>query len=187
METFTIFCLLNWKIRQLLYQKSFHIKTVLKSTLIFLPSFSIDDDEKINLYANKNSKYLFDRFNDYAKAYSDKRQKTKNTQKIKDSIGLQKIEKNDRQFLVEKIIHSVEFKNAYENSIEKNPEIIDIVESNYRVIRRVNQHLYSDIADIFFEYIHSLDPNEIQKLDDDIKTNGWGVKNIHDIENPLEL
>ena len=139
------------------------------------------------MYANKNSKYLFDRFNDYAKAYSDKRQKTKNTQKIKDSIGMQKIEKNDRQFLVEKIIHSVEFKNPYENSIEKNPEIIDIVESNYRVIRRVNQHLYSDIADIFFEYIHSLDPNEIQKLDDDIKTNGWGVKNIHDIKNPLEL
>ena len=100
---------------------------------------------------------------------------------------MQKIEKNDRQFLVEKIIHSVEFKNPYENSIEKNPEIIDIVESNYRVIRRVNQHLYSDIADIFFEYIHSLDPNEIQKLDDDIKTNGWGVKNIHDIKNPLEL
>ena len=119
---------------------------------------------------------LFCRFNDYVKAHGNKRQKIKDTQKIKDSIGLQKIEKRDWKFLVEKIIHSVELKNPYQNSIEKNSEIIDTVESNYRVIRRVYQHLYSDIADIFFEYIHSLDLDEIQELDDDIKTNGWGVK-----------
>ena len=58
--------------------------------------------------------------------------------------------------------------------LKKNSEIIDTVESNYRVIRRVYQHLYSDIADISFEYIHSLELDEIQELDDDIKTNGWG-------------
>ena len=29
---------------------------------------------------------------------------------------------------------------------------------------------------LFFEFIHSLDPNEIQELDEDIKSNEWGVK-----------
>ena len=53
--------------------------------------------------------------------------------------------------------------------------MIDIVESNYRIIRWVYQHLYADIADISFEYIHSLDPDEIQQLDKDVKTNEWGV------------
>ena len=38
---------------------------------------------------------------------------------------------------MEKIIHAAEFKNHYENSVEKNPEIIDTVESNYRIIRRI--------------------------------------------------
>ena len=52
---------------------------------------------------------------------------------------------------------------------------------------KVYQHLYSDIADIFFEYIHSLDPDEIQQLDDDIKTNGWGVINLLEVDNLLEL
>ena len=61
--------------------------------------------------------------------------------------------------------------------LKKNLEIIDNVESNYRVITRVYQHLYSDIADISFEYIHSLELDEIQELDDDIKTNGWGLRN----------
>ena len=79
------------------------------------------------------------------------------------------------------------FKNLYENSFEKKPKIIDTVESNYRIIRRVYQHLYADIADILFEYIHSLDADEIQQLDDDIKTNRWGVINLLKIDNALEL
>ena len=31
----------------------------------FLPSFSIDDVEKFDLYSNKNAKYLFYKFSDY--------------------------------------------------------------------------------------------------------------------------
>ena len=127
----------------------------------FLPSFSIDDIEKFDLYLNKNAKYLFFRFNDYIKAYGSKRKKNKHTERVKNSVGLQKIEERNKQFLVEKIIHAVEFANPYENSVEKKPEIIETVESNYRIIKRAYQYLYTNIADIFFEFIHSLDPNEI--------------------------
>ena len=49
------------------------------------------------------------------------------------------------------------------------------------------QHLYADIADIFFKYIHSLDQDQIQQLDGDINTNGWGVINSFKIDNALEL
>ena len=51
--------------------------------------------------------------------FSGKRQTIKHTLKVKDSIGLKKTEERDQQFLVEKIIHTVEFKNLYESSIEK--------------------------------------------------------------------
>ena len=61
----------------------------------FLPSFSLDDVEKLDLYSNKNSKYLFYRFNDYIKMSDGKRQIIKHTLKIKDSIGLKKIEERD--------------------------------------------------------------------------------------------
>ena len=72
---------------------------------------------------------------------------------FKDSVNLKKIEERNKQFLIEKI---------------------DTVESNYKVIRRVYQHLYTDIADIFQKFIHSLPPQDIQDMDDDIKSNGWG-------------
>ena len=153
----------------------------------FLQSFSLNDIENFDLFTHKNSKCLFYRFNDYIKMYSRKRKIMKHTLKVKDSIGLRKIEERNRQFLVEKILHSVEFENPYENSIEKKPEIIETVESNYRIIRRIYQHLYAEIADIFFEYIHHLDPDEIQQLNDDIKSNGWGVTDLLEIDNSLEL
>ena len=152
----------------------------------FLPSFSIDDVEKFDLYSNKNAKHLFYRFNDCIEMSGGKRQSSKHTLKVKDSIGLRKIEERDQQFLAEKLILSVEFKNPYENSIEKNPEIFETIENNYRIIRRVYQHIYSDIADIFFEYVHSLELDEIQQLDDNIKTKGWRVINLLEIDNALE-
>lgn len=79
----------------------------------FLPAFSTDDVEKYNLFTNKNSKYIFYRFNDYVKAYGSRRRKIKHTLKMKDSVGMQKIEARSKQFLVEKIIHGVEFTNPY--------------------------------------------------------------------------
>ena len=60
---------------------------------------------------------------------------------MKDSIGMQKVEEKRKQFLIEKIIHGVEFKNPYNIEIEKKPEIIETIEGNYRVARRVYQHL----------------------------------------------
>ena len=107
---------------------------------------------------------------------------------MKDSVGLKKIEDRDIQFLVEKLIHGMEFSNPYENSIKKKQtEITETVESSYRIIRRVCQHLYVDIANIFIEYIHSLDADEIQQLYEDLKTNAWGAKTLLQIENSFEL
>ena len=46
------------------------------------------------------------------------------------------MEERDQQFLIEKIIHSVEFKNPYENSVEKKREIIETVENKYKIINK---------------------------------------------------
>ena len=103
---------------------------------------------------------------------------------------MKKIDERDRQFLVEKIIHGVEFSNPYENWIKKKPEIIEPIENNYRIIIRVYQCLYSDVADIFFEYIHSLNPDEIQQLNEHLISNGGaggGAINLLEIQNSIEL
>ena len=149
----------------------------------FLPSFNIDDAEKYNLYSNKNSKYLLYKFKDWIESLGAEKLYIRHLAKVKDFVSLKTIEQRDRQFLIEKIIHDIEFKNPYENSIEKNTEIIDRVEKNYKILSRVYQSLFVDLADAFIEYIHTLDVDEIQQLDDNIKSNGYGIKSVLEIEN----
>ena len=85
----------------------------------FLPNFSIDDQEKFDLLAFKNSKYLFYRINDFVKAYGNPRYKLIHTRKISDSVGLKKVEDKNKQFLIEKIIHCVELENFYQSNPER--------------------------------------------------------------------
>ena len=68
----------------------------------------------------------------------------------------------------------------------KNTQVIDTVEKNYKISRRIYQSLFAD-ADSFIEFIHSLDVDEIQELYDDLKGNGWGVRSLLEIENANEL
>ena len=89
--------------------------------------------------------------------------------------------------MVEKIINSIQISNPYKNPTEKNPEITETVESNYKRSRRLYLTLFIDIADSFIEYIHSLDINEIQGLDDDLKANGWELQSLLEVENTYEL
>ena len=108
-------------------------------------------------------------------------------QKQKIDFSLKTIESRDRQFLIEKLIHNIAFKGNYQSSTEKNPKIIETIEKNYKVNRRMYQSLFSDITESFFEYIHSLDPDEIQELDSDLKANGWGVQSLTEIQDAHHL
>ena len=49
------------------------------------------------------------------------------------------------------------------------------------------QSLFVDVAGSFIEYIHSLDVDEIQQLDDDLKSNGYRAKSLLEIENACKL
>ena len=131
----------------------------------FLQSFSIDDQEKFDLLAFKNSKYLFYHFNDFIKAYGNPRYKLLHTRKMLDTVGLKKIEEKNKQFLLEKIIHGIEFDNLYATDSERKPEIIYIIEKNYRIVRTVYQQLYLDVPELFSEFIRSLSSSELQDFD----------------------
>ena len=64
----------------------------------------IDDQEKFDLLAFKNSKYLFYCFNDFIKAYGNPRYKLLHTKKMLDTVGLQKAEERNKQFSIEKLV-----------------------------------------------------------------------------------
>lgn len=153
----------------------------------FLQAFSVDDQGKYDLLAFKNSKYLFYRFNDYIKAYGNPRHKLLYTRKMLNTVGLQKVEEKSRQFLIEKIIHGIKFESLYQLEAEKKPEIMETIESNYRIARRVYQQLYVDVSELFAKFVRSLGTFEIKDMNNNIRVNGWGIKKITEVQDSEEL
>ena len=125
---------------------------------------SVLSKEFLDIQATIECGFTLKRVRDMTRTYSQSEKLIiKHAAKAKDSVGLKTIEDRDRQFLIEKIIHGIEFNNPYDISSEKKtPEIIDTVEKNYRISRRVYQSVFVDVADSFIEYIHSSDVDEIQ-------------------------
>ena len=62
----------------------------------FLQDFSIYDQEKFDLLAFKNSKYLFYRFSDFVKAYGNPRYELLHTKKMLDTVGMKKVEEKHK-------------------------------------------------------------------------------------------
>lgn len=58
-----------------------------------------------------------------------------------DTVNVKKIEEKNKQFLIEKTIHSVEFTDLYATNPEKKKktEILPAMENNYKILRRVYQ------------------------------------------------
>ena len=64
---------------------------------------------------------LFCKFNYEIEALGREKQIIQCTAKMKDSISLKKNRGEREQFLAEKIFHSIEFSNSYQNSRGKKP------------------------------------------------------------------
>ena len=80
-----------------------------------------------------------------------------------DTVSIKKIEEKNKQFLIEKLIHSVEFEDLYATNPEKKKtETLQIMEGNYRILRRVYQQLHIDVTELFSEFINSLSSYEIK-------------------------
>ena len=89
--------------------------------------------------------------------------------------------------MLEKIIHGVEFENLYSTDSERKPEIMSTIEGNYRIARRVYQQLHIDTAELFADFIRSLSSFQLQDMDEDIRANGWGIKEINEVSDAQEL
>ena len=74
--------------KRVLYNQSF--ERYMKQ---FLPAFSLVEIKKYNLLTNKNSKYLLYKFNNQIESLNAGKIKDKHSSKVKDDIGLIKIEK----------------------------------------------------------------------------------------------
>ena len=143
--------------------------------------------KSLTFFPSKIQNIFFINFNDFVKVFGNPRYKLLHTKKMLDNVGIKKIEEKNKQFLLEKIIHRIEFENLYATESERKPEILSTIEKNYRIERRVYQQLYLDTAELFADFIRSLSSFELHHFDEDIRANGWGIKKLSEVNNAQEL
>ena len=56
-----------------------------------------------------------------------------------DTVGIKKIEEKNKPFLIEKLIHRIEFTDLYSANPARKPETLYTMEGNYKILRRVYQ------------------------------------------------
>ena len=167
-KTFTVSCSRNKMTKRHTYQKNFHIGTVLTRTLaLFYKVFLLMIKKSLILSLSKIQNIFF-----IVLTISLKRME------IQDTVGLQKLEQKNKQFLLEKIIHGIEFENLYATDSKRKPEIMSTIEGNYRIVRTVYQQLYLDSAELFADFIRSFSIFEQGNMDEDVRANGWGIEKI---------
>ena len=88
----------------------------------YLPLFSIEEIDKFDMLSNKNSKYLLHKFNDWIESMGTEKILIRHISKVKNEVGLHKIEEKSKQFLIENIISEIEKKSPYNIEIEKLSE-----------------------------------------------------------------
>ena len=61
------------------------------------------------------------------------------------------------------------------------------IAKNFRIFRQADQTLFYEIAKTFIEYLNTLTAYEIEQLDADLRSSGWWIISIVEIEDLIEL
>ena len=70
----------------------------------FFPAFSLEQNEKYDLLTNKISEYLLNKLNNAIESLNAEKIKIRHFSNVKDDTGFIKIEEENNQFLIDKIL-----------------------------------------------------------------------------------
>ena len=133
------------------------------------------------------TKTLNTNFNAHLESTHQQKKIIGHSKKLNDKVGLEKVQEKGWQYFIEKVIDHIENPNSYNYFNEKEAQIFSQIETNYKICRRVYGMLYYDIAENFKSYLESLDFDEIQVLNLNIKANGGGLLPIENYSDSTEL
>ena len=131
------------------------------------------------MLTNKNVKYLFDRYNNFSLSKGLLTLSVGRSRISEDKITLKEIQNRTWQYLIESLIQKKERGGEHlQIKTKKESKMIKAMETNYKVLRRVYDSIYSNLAKNFQPYLFCLDFSEQGEIENDININGPGITNI---------
>ena len=116
--------------------------------------FKGNEDQKYDVLTNKNSKYLFYRFNDYLKRIFEPIKPVCHSVITDDDLGLEVIQNENRQYFIETISTAFEINNGGINNIFdlKNINLIKNSIENITTCKQTYLNFYNQISQILTKH-----------------------------------
>ena len=145
-------------------------------------AFSETEKTKLDITTNRNSKFLFYRFNDLLQQQSKETKRIKHSVVTKDYIAGEKIQDTSWKYFVERILRFAEKPNADYSDIEQNfvvdtKENIEILKKTYdELFRRIEKNHIEMLEEMPFDFFQDIE-NDLRRelyLDKDfLKLDTW--------------
>ena len=133
----------------------------------------------MDIFKNKNSKFLFYHFNDYLQQAKLELKKIKHSVVTQDYIAAEEIQNKDWQYFVESVLKSpIEPKEK--ESVKRFQ--LDALE-NITIVKKTYEKLYNTVAKSFFSTLQKLPFEERENISDDFARENFDLNNSESLDN----
>ena len=131
-------------------------------------------DEKNDMLANKNSKFLFYNFNDYFKQINQPTKPVRHAVVTDDETALEILQSKNWRYFIERILEVCQSNNGGELTQLVSAKEIKIIENsveNLTICKSLYTNLYNQITSNLSDALRNLQPNELDEIDKDLRLN----------------
>ena len=141
-------------------------------------AFNESTKNKLDIFTNKNSKFLFYRFNDYLQQSGRETIKIKHTVVTQDYLAAGKIQDRNWKYFVESVLTFSQ--NATVESNEKS-FLLDTKE-NIEIFKKAYEKLYNQISKNFTGMLNKMPFDLFEKIEDDLIRKKYGKNDLKNLD-----
>ena len=142
-------------------------------------TFSESRKNKLDIFTNKNSKFLFYHFNDYLEQNGNQIKKIKHSTVTQDYVATEKIQDKNWKYFVESILSFSE--NATDKEYQKS-FVLDTQE-NVLILKKTYANLYNQISKQFNKTLNKMPFDLFKEIEDDFRREKYEIEDIKNLDN----
>ena len=144
----------------------------------YLVNINQNEDQKYDILANKNSKFLFYYFNDYLAHINEPTKPVRHNEIIDDDFALDIIQNKNWQYFIEKLLEIYQSNNSGTLANNLNVKEIKIIQNsieNITIFKQCCFNFYKQASQTLGNTITNLPPDELDEIDRDLQRNFYFV------------
>ena len=141
----------------------------------YLNNINGEINDRLDLLTHRNTKYLFYRFNDILLNAGIDLIKIKHSEKIKDEIAIEEIEKTDWQYFINRLLEITISSEIGDDEFDNDEiETVKNYSKNLVLVRKAYDKFYDGISSVFTPLIKSLPQEEKDEINRELENSGFG-------------